>query len=201
MNESSDQYRVRWRAIVRRVSTEMERLGTQDRHWMSTRLAEIASIQNRMQAHFLRADGREECARCDGQCCDRGRNHFTLVNLLGYLLQGQNPPEPDFDLPCPFLEESGCRLDFARRPFACISFVCGNIEAKMSPADRAAFYGDESRLRLLYEQFDGRYALSSSRGILIRSVRLGDEPFLVPVRKGNENVSGTGARRFQGDHP
>ncbi|HKL49486.1 MAG TPA: hypothetical protein VJ882_07525 [Desulfuromonadales bacterium] len=182
MKESTDQILVRWRKIVLRVRSEMDRIDRRERLWMSARFAEIAGVQVRMHELFLRAGGSGQCQQCQGQCCECGRNHFALVNLLGYLLQGQNPPEPDFDLPCSFLGEGGCRLDVARRPFACVTFVCGVVEEGMGMADREAFYNEEARLRRLYEQFDRRYALSSSRGILIRSARLGDEPFLLPIQ-------------------
>lgn len=168
---------------------------------MSARLKDIAGLQLRMHGRFLRADGDGQCRRCLGQCCDCGRNHFALVNMLGYLLQGQEPPEPDFDLPCPFLGAQGCRLDISRRPYNCVTFICDDVESRMSPADRAAFYSEEARLRRLYGQFDRRYALSSPRGVLIRSERLGDEPFLAPVREGGlSGFPGRPGASFQGEH-
>ncbi|NIQ93638.1 MAG: hypothetical protein GWN87_05100 [Desulfuromonadales bacterium] len=153
-----------------------------------------------MQRRFFAAGGSEECRRCHGQCCDCGRNHFTLVNLLGFLLQGQRPPEPDFEQPCPFLGESGCRLEVARRPYNCVTFICEQIEGRMSRSDRQAFYVDEAQLRLLHEQFDRRYALSSPRGLLIRAARLGDEPLLAPLRQSDFEAPGSADRRSSGVH-
>ncbi|PLX83866.1 MAG: hypothetical protein C0617_10090 [Desulfuromonas sp.] len=173
-----------WRNAVERVTAELARQVQTEEAWMSPRLERIAAVQRQIHELFSAAEGQECCRGCGGLCCDRGKNHLSLVNLLGFLCSGQSPPEPDFTRPCPFLGEGGCRLDPGRRPFNCVTFICEEVEARMAPADREAFYRLDADLRRLYGEFDGRYAGSSPRGLFIRLARLGDAPLL--ARDGRE---------------
>lgn len=170
----------RWQSILTRLRHETRALSPDERDWIALRLVRIAEIQERMHQFFLSAGGARTCGECLGECCDRGKNHPTLANLLPYLLEGTNPPEPDFSRPCPYLGEGGCRFEPGRRPFTCVTFLCDEVEARLTPEERLAFYALEKELRRIYLDFDGRYAGSSQRGILIRAERLGDLPFLAP---------------------
>ncbi len=170
--------REKWQAILRRLHPEVAALQPADVRWARSVLERIASLQEEMQAIFLQADGAGICGRCEGFCCDRGKNHLTLVNVLAYLLQGQDMPHPDFSLPCPFLGSEGCLIPAGQRPFNCITFLCEQIDDHLSEAERLRFYALEKELRGCYEEFDRRFAGSSLRGIFIRSESLEGKPLL-----------------------
>ena len=170
-----------WKRIVAGLGKEVLRLPPAERAWIAVRLERIGLLQEELHALFLQADGPGACRRCGGSCCDRGRHHPTLVNLLGYLLAGRRPPRPDFAAPCPFLGETGCLLEPSGRPFNCVTFICDEIEARLYAAEREGFYARERKLRGLYAEFDARYAGSSLRGVLIRASRLGDGDLLAPA--------------------
>ncbi|HKK01941.1 MAG TPA: hypothetical protein VJ955_07195 [Desulfuromonadales bacterium] len=167
-----------WCAIVGSVRREFADLSETERRWIEPRLTEIAALQEELHALFLGARGAKHCRECLGLCCDCGRNHLTLANLLGLLLDGTPLPEPDFSRTCPFLSSAGCLLDVRRRPFNCITFFCETVDGELPAAARQRFGDGERRLRELYESFDRRYAGSSLRGLFIRAERLGGRPFL-----------------------
>jgi len=178
MTKSIDDDLHLWRRCVARVREELLRLPDDERCWLAEHLWQVQQLQRRIHGFFEMADGASRCLACSGACCEKGRNHLTLVNLLGFLLAGETPPEPDFAATCPFLGAAGCCLDVERRPFNCVTFNCEALEDVLDEVSRAAFYQMERQLRQLYEAFDCRYAGSSLRGLLIRAERLGERPFL-----------------------
>ncbi len=175
---SSNDYQGTWARIIGRVRDEFLRAPAEEKDWITQKLIRIGVVQRELHALFLQAQGPSTCAGCLGACCDRGRNHFTLVNLLGFLHAGQPLPHPDFKAPCPFLGSAGCMIEAALRPFNCITFNCERVEDNLSPMDRQRFYALEKELRGLYGAFDARYAGSSLRGLFIRHERLGESAFL-----------------------
>ncbi|WP_432823574.1 hypothetical protein [Trichloromonas sp.] len=178
MTKSIDENFDLWRKSLARIKEELRQLPDDERSWLAEHLRQVQQLQRQIHGFFEQADGASRCLACNGACCEKGRNHLTLVNLLGFLLTGTEPPEPDFAATCPFLTAAGCCLDVERRPFNCVTFNCEAVEDALDEASRAAFYLQERRLRQLYEAFDRRYAGSSLRGLLIRAERLGERPFL-----------------------
>lgn len=172
------------------VTAELERLPARQRAWAAERLGHIAALQEELGALFVAADGPRHCRRCAGACCERGAHHFTLVNLLAFLLAGEQPPEPDFGLTCPFLGANGCRLPVARRPFNCVIFLCDEVLAGLDADQQQRAAQLEAQLRSWYEAFDKRFAGSSMRGLLIRAERLGTTPFLSPPHTARPTQAG-----------
>lgn len=169
-----------WAQIMQALTLEVAGLDAAERAWIAPRLARIGELQAELHAVFLAVGGAEACAVCQGDCCDRGRHHCTLVNALGYLLAGEEGPVADFSRPCPYLGEINCQFDVARRPFNCVTFLCGGLDQQLSPQQRQAFYQGEQQLRRLYGEFDQRYAGGGLQGLLLRAETLAGRPFLAP---------------------
>lgn len=167
-----------WAQIMQALSLEVAALECSERDWIRPRLAAIGQLQTELHAVFLAVGGAEACAACQGDCCDRGRHHCTLVNALGYLLAGERVPVPDFSRPCPYLGEAGCQFDVPRRPFNCVTFLCGALDQQLTPSQREVFYRGEQQLRRLYGEFDRRYAGGGLHGLLLRAETLAGSPFL-----------------------
>jgi hypothetical protein len=177
---TAEDYQQQWGAILTGLSGEVALLAKDERLWMTSRLARIGRLQRRLHRLFLAAGGLELCRRCQGDCCGCGRNHMTLINLLPFVLADEAPPAMDFSRTCPYSGDSGCLLEPSRRPFNCVIFLCEEVEAALSSAQRHLFLALEGRLRDLYLEFDHRYAGSSLRGLFIRNQTLGGAPFLSP---------------------
>lgn len=176
MNETA-QCLTEWQSVVLRVARELAVLPESERLWIGQRLTVVRRLQRALQEEFLAAGGAPHCAVCSDSCCDRGRHHFTLVNLLAWLESGEVPPTPDFDQDCPWLGANGCILPAERRPFNCITFICTVVEDRFDENRRHRFYALERELRTIYEEFDRRYAGSSLCGLQQRAARLGATPF------------------------
>lgn len=171
------QWQQQWQTTVLRVVRELAVLPHAERRWISASLGEVRRLQEALHAEFLAVDGAAVCAACSECCCDRGRYHVTLVNLLAYLAAGEAPPLTDFSVTCPWLAADGCRFEAGRRPFNCVTFICTAVEERMDAVQRTRFYACEAELRRIYLAFDQRYAGSSLRGLLLRAERLGATPF------------------------
>ena len=167
-----------WDKILAQCRSELDSLSQEERSWLNARLSAIAAYQIELDRLFRLADGPAACASCSGSCCDCGRHHFTLTNLLGSLVQGLEPPSPDYNRPCPFLGRNGCLLEIATRPFNCVTFICETVEAGLSPSGKKRFYELEKLLRNEYEAVAERYAAASLRGLLIALERMNGFPLL-----------------------
>ncbi len=168
----------RWQGYLVAVAAEYAQMAASERSWIAVELDQIAVLQQQLDDLFRRGDGPAVCRRCHGACCDCGKNHFTLVNLLAFFAAEELPPLADFSLPCPFLGPVGCRLEVSRRPFNCVTFICEGILDPLGKAGYDAFHELEGQLRRCYLNFDQRYAGSSLCGLLIRGERLAGRPFL-----------------------
>jgi hypothetical protein len=170
-----------WDRSLTAVSKEYQALDSQEKNWIVDRLGEIAVLQKQLDELFRVAGGPTACRQCSGACCDSGKNHFTLANLLAFLACGEPPPGPDFSLSCPFLGESGCRIEPFRRPFNCVTFACEPVLDSLNGECRDEYLRLEKALHQLYLAFDRRFAGSSLCGLFIRAERLAGRPFLACV--------------------
>lgn len=166
-----------WQTIVTRLSAEIADLPPEERAWITAELAGIARLQGDLHRDVRACGGEAICAICVDNCCDRGKNHLTLVTALFALLDGGTPPF-DATAPCPQLGPAGCLLVPEQRPFNCITFNCEAVESRLPEAAKRRIAAIERELRRRYLRFDRRYAGSSLRGLLIRAARLGPTPFL-----------------------
>jgi len=172
----------RWSQIVARVAAEYRTLPDSEKDWIGVRLDRIEELQRQLQQLFDGADGVQSCRDCAGECCSKGHNHMTLVNLLGFIRDDRVPPTPDFSQTCPFLGASGCLLAVAQRPYNCISFVCDRIETELSAAELERFYTLEAQLRALYLEFAQRYLGAAMTGLLLQEQRLDGRSFFSVTR-------------------
>jgi hypothetical protein len=103
------------------------------------------------------------CEACQGECCRKGKYHFTVIDLLVYLVEGKELFVPCFNNGrCPYSGDAGCLMEVEYRPFNCIAFHCEKLERLLLPADIDKFYVLEKELRSEYADlertFDNRFA-------------------------------------------
>jgi len=174
---------VLWATTLSRVRHELAELPGAERAWLVAQVARIATLQTQLDRLFRGIDGPTVCRDCLGGCCSRAKHHVTLTNLLGYLLDGKEPPLPDFTLACPLLSEHGCRLPVEYRPFNCIIFLCETLDAALSNEQRSHFAAIETELRAAYHAVAARRPGASLRGLLLASARVGKRPLLTDPRR------------------
>jgi len=168
-----------WLTLLAKIKSELAALDEAEKQWLHSRIAIIEKLQLALDDLFKDAGGTRVCADCDGACCGCGRHHITLTNLLCYLIEGEDPPSPDFTKTCPYLGEKGCCLPVARRPYNCITFFCEQLEENLDDQKRHILRELDHRLRKEYQTVADRYPAASLRGIWIALGRIGEGHILI----------------------
>lgn len=114
----------------------------------------------------------ETCAACGGLCCEKGKYHFSVIDLLMYLSTGKELFNPSFrETPCPFLGETGCLMDPAYRPFTCITFHCDRLEDLFTPAALERIHHLEWGLREHCRKLETLFGVRLMQGLLLSCAR------------------------------
>ncbi len=106
--------------------------------------------------------GESVCESCQGECCNTGKYHFTVTDLLVYLSDSKAMFTPDFtNKRCPYLGQAGCIMEPEYRPFNCITFQCDSIEQLLRQPDVQKFYDLGKKLSFQYvvmeEMFNNKF--------------------------------------------
>ncbi|RQW89700.1 MAG: hypothetical protein EHM79_02780 [Geobacter sp.] len=130
--------------------------------------------QNKLEMYSLAGGAAvvETCADCGGLCCEKGKYHFSAIDLLMYLSTGKELFTPSFrGTPCPFLGEEGCLMSPAYRPFTCITFHCERLEELIPSADLERMCHLERSLRVLCRQMEELFGNRLMQGLLLSCAR------------------------------
>jgi hypothetical protein len=157
-----------WENAVRIVRVEYEALSAP----VKGRVSKIGESirQNKLDIFSLaeKSAGIETCVECAGLCCEKGKYHFSVIDLLIYLSTGRELFTPTFrETPCPFLGEAGCVMDPAYRPFPCITFHCERLELPLSSAELDRMYLLERNLRASCRQMEELFGVRLMQGLLL----------------------------------
>ena len=114
----------------------------------------------------------DTCIACGGRCCEKGKYHFSVIDLLMYLSTGKELFIPSFrESPCPFLGEAGCLMDPAYRPFTCITFHCERLEVLLPSAALERIEHLERGLRELCQKLETLFGGRMMQGLLLSCAR------------------------------
>jgi len=89
------------------------------------------------------------CRACGGECCNLGKYHLSVLDILAYRKTGLEPLVPDFSSTpaCPYSNASGCLMTAPYRPLTCVIFNCQSIEERLTAPQRQTLDEYESALR------------------------------------------------------
>lgn len=157
-----------WDNAVAVVRTEYEALPDPVR----TKLLSISGIIQREKTEISSIPEKKSAARacfsCGGRCCEKGKYHFTAIDLLVFLVTGRELFNPSFGEPsCPYLGEGGCLMEPSYRPFTCITFHCERLEALLSSAKVERLYEVERSLRIHYSNIEELFGNRLMQGLLL----------------------------------
>lgn len=161
-----------WKIFLAQLNQDLSELPQEEFNWILERLNTAAAIQVQLDNLFSSIDGQNLCRSCRGTCCDHGRHHLTLTNVLALVLSDEILPEPDFNQSCPFGSSSGCRLPVPFRPYNCITFFCDILESKMSQYKYARWRFLDASLREQYVSMACRFPSASMQGLILALGRL-----------------------------
>ena len=158
----------KWQSGVRRVTDVFRRLTGAEAESLRSLCSMLMEQKESLQTLVAGVDAAIRCAECGGECCVKGRYHFTAVDLLVYLSTGLPLFEPLFENGlCPYLGQCGCLMEPAYRPFNCITFNCERIEDLLSPEEIARFYRLERELRESYAKIRSLFPAKEMDGALL----------------------------------
>jgi len=146
------------------------------------------SIRRKKQEMYDLAGGAavaKTCIDCGGLCCEKGKYHFSAIDLLMYLSTGKELFTPLFrEIPCPFLAAEGCLMPPAYRPFTCIIFHCERLEVLLSSADLERMCNLEHSLRALCREMEELFGKRLMQGLLLSCGRYlrGDDTAILGSR-------------------
>lgn len=111
--------------------------------------------------------GGKICENCRGECCNKGKYHFTVIDLLVFLAEGKALFTPRFARErCPYEGDAGCLMEPEYRPFNCITFHCERLEELLQAPDVEEFYELEKKLRSQYSKFERMFDNRFAYGLL-----------------------------------
>lgn len=161
-----------WRQAVAAVTSEYAALAPELRERLRPFCESIMAAKRRVHAVTEAVSPAAICAACGGACCANGKYHFTVVDLLVLLSNGQPLFEPRFGrCLCPYLGERSCLMEPDYRPFNCLTFNCELVEALLSPGEVDRFYAGERELRRLYAGVEELFGNRFMQGLLINYER------------------------------
>jgi len=154
-----------WAAAAACVQSEYAALPPLLRQEVALLIAEIGTVK-RSSASLV--DAGALCAACRGICCGFGKHHFSVVDLLGYLVAERELFTPLFDNPlCPYHTGTGCVMEPSLRPLSCTIFICEQIDACLADAVKLELAEIEQQLRRLYRQVEQLLGNRFENGLLI----------------------------------
>ena len=154
--------REKWERGVAAVREAYAGLSPQLKAQLNKFATSIRSCKQILHLIVEGAGAEKICERCGGECCNRGKNHLTVVDLLVHLNEGETIVNPVFEQRiCPYLGEKGCQMVPEYRPYNCVTFICEQVEDLLTPLEKKRYYAMESKLRAHYEDlkllFDSRF--------------------------------------------
>lgn len=166
----------RWQQVVNRLPREYSLLKPEVRRRCSELLAEMVRLKDELHSFSAGVGGADICRECGGVCCERGKYHLTLPDLMAILEHGEAIPSPQFDRfpDCPYLGERGCQMAAGHRPYTCVIFNCEQIEDRLAAAELQRFSSLESRLRQVYAGIEGLLG-SRFMGGALRTLEVGGD--------------------------
>lgn len=158
-----------WNLAVAAIAESYSRFAQPGRDLVSKAAQEIKACKEDLHALVEAVAAAEICASCGGECCRSGKYHFTLADLLVYLVDGHELFTPRFDQDaCPYLGDGGCLMAPGYRPFNCITFTCERLEWLLGPLERDRCARLEQELRDNYRRIEEPFDLRT-RGVLLMS--------------------------------
>ena len=157
-----------WHAAVAAITGQYHRLPQPVRAMLREKGGAICSAKEELHRLAHEMGSSVICASCGGECCLRGKYHFTVADLLIYRSTNAELFEPRFGRDfCPYLGDAGCLMQPSLRPFNCITFNCERVEGLWEPERIEEFYRRERELRRLYGELEAALGSQVRQGLLM----------------------------------
>ena len=159
--------REKWDRGVAALREEYAALSSLLRTQLKERIAAVKSCKKSLHSFAEAVGAGKICAECRGECCARGKNHVTVVELLAYFDDDRQLFTPSFERDlCPYMGENGCLMEPEYRPYNCITFICERVEDLLGPLEKERFYAVERDLQARYKDLEESLGIRFRHGVL-----------------------------------
>jgi hypothetical protein len=161
-----------WDLAVAAVTAEFAALPLEQQTLLAEMSEAVVVCKRELHAVVETVSAAGVCTACGGECCRTGKYHFTVVELLVHLVERKELFTPRFEQQfCPYLDERGCLMASAYRPFNCVIFNCEQLENQLTTAQKERLIRLERELRSLYAGFERLFGNRFMGGLLMNCER------------------------------
>jgi hypothetical protein len=151
----------RWEWGVAVIRREYEGLSPLGRERADRLAAAIKACKEKIHLMVEEPGAADVCASCGGECCRKGKNHFSAIDLVIFLYEGRELFDPTFERDiCPYMGDGGCLMAPGYRPYNCITFICEKVEGLLGEEEKRVFYAMGDELRALCRELEGLFHVS-----------------------------------------
>ncbi len=138
-----------WVYAVEAAKRKYEVLPAEVRCNLNIIVDEIMILKSCLLDLTLTAGSSDVCRDCGGKCCNNGKFHVSLLDLMAYLRTSAEPPAPDFEVSplCPYGCSEGCLMKPGFRSVTCVIFNCEQVESLLKEPELLRLRDFEVRLK------------------------------------------------------
>jgi len=127
-----------WSRAIEAARKQYDLLPADVRCNLNIIIDEIMTLKSSLLGLTLAAGSAEVCRACGGQCCNNGKFHVSLLDLMAYLHSSAEPPVPDFEISplCPYGCSEGCMMSPGFRSVTCVIFNCEQVEELLMESEQ-----------------------------------------------------------------
>ncbi len=138
-----------WLHSVEAARKQYELLPAEVRCNLNIIIDEIMFLKSSLLNLTLAAGSSDACRDCGGKCCNNGKFHVSLLDLMAYLRTSAELPVPDFENRpfCPYGCSDGCLMKPGFRSVTCVIFNCELVESLLMDSEQLKLKTLEVQLR------------------------------------------------------
>lgn len=138
-----------WAHAVEAARKKYERLPAETKSGLNEIIDQIMRLKDELLGLTLAKGGAGVCSSCGGICCNNGKYHLSVLDLMAFFYISAEIPVPDFELVpfCPYGNSDGCLMPPRLRPVTCIIFNCEPVDALLENNQRIRSHELEKQIR------------------------------------------------------
>jgi hypothetical protein len=158
-----------WVCAVEAARIKYEQLPVDAKSVLNTIIDEIMRLKDELLGLTLAKGGAEICSACGGICCNNGKFHVSVLDLMACFYSSTEPPAPDFGKSplCPYGGSDGCFMAPNFRPVTCVIFNCEQVDGLIDGDERVRLNECERQIRGKVRQAEQQLGYRVGRPLLL----------------------------------
>ena len=158
-----------WVKAVESARIKYDHLPAGVKFSLNTIIDEIMRLKGELLGLTLDKGGAEICCNCGGICCNNGKFHISVLDLMAFFHTSTEPPAPDFGKSplCPYGFSEGCSMMPRFRPVTCVIFNCELVDSLIEGDNLKRLHGCEKKIRDKISQAEQLLGFRVGRPLLL----------------------------------